>query len=467
MSSIRRLRISPNVFRNTRSSAAGAMSRREFLQLTGSLAAGAVLASCASPTALRGPGPHGSQTVQLVYSDWQTDWFAGMAQEMLEQFHSANPSIQVFFTPDPDNLGDEMMADFQQGTAPDVLNGCCDFFPVWAQKGYLLDLRPYVQADLDKGIIDDWSKAQYEAFFTRDGTQFALPKYHGALALYYNKDIFDRAGVDYPDDSWNHGDYLQAMQQLTAGQSKFGDAPNWASMFDISWERIQVHVNGWGGNFVDPSDPMHSLVGNQEALDAMQWLRDRIWVDGTMASPLDVQNLETRHAFIQQRIAMVEDGSWALKDILENAPFRVGVAALPAGPKRRATLATTDGFAIFAGTQYPEAAWDLLKFLVSRDYGRAMSRAHLLQPARASLVDEWIADIRQEYPEQAKDLDVGAFAQGHLQGYSVVAEVFPNMSDARKLAQAAWEQIYILGQASVDIMTGVSTEIEAAQQSEA
>ena len=309
MSSIRRLRISPNVFRNTRSSAAGAMSRREFLQLTGSLAAGAVLASCASPTALRGPGPHGSQTVQLVYSDWQTDWFAGMAQEMLEQFHSANPSIQVFFTPDPDNLGDEMMADFQQGTAPDVLNGCCDFFPVWAQKGYLLDLRPYVQADLDKGIIDDWSKAQYEAFFTRDGTQFALPKYHGALALYYNKDIFDRAGVDYPDDSWNHGDYLQAMQQLTAGQSKFGDAPNWASMFDISWERIQVHVNGWGGNFVDPSDPMHSLMGNQEALDAMQWLRDRIWVDGTMASPLDVQNLETRHAFIQQRIAMVADGS--------------------------------------------------------------------------------------------------------------------------------------------------------------
>lgn len=151
----------------------------------------------------------------------------------------------------------------------------------------------------------------------------------------------------------------------------------------------------------------------------------------------------------------------------ETAPFRVGVAALPAGPKRRATLATTDGFAIFAGTQYPEAAWDLLKFLVSRDYGRAMSRAHLLQPARASLVDEWIADIRQEYPEQAKDLDVGAFAQGHLQGYSVVAEVFPNMSDARKLAQAAWEQIYILGQASVDIMTGVSTEIEAAQQSEA
>lgn len=160
---------------------------------------------------------------------------------------------------------------------------------------------------------------------------------------------------------------------------------------------------------------------------------------------------------------MVEDGSWALKDILESAPFRVGVAPLPAGPKRRATIATTDGFAIYAGTEYPEAAWELIKFLVSRDYGRAMAQAHLLQPARASLVDEWIETIRQEYPEKAKDIDIAAFAQGHLQGYSVVAEVFPNMSDARKLAQTAWEQIYVLGQAPVSIMTDVSAQIEAAQ----
>lgn len=464
MSTTRRLRISPSAFRNARLSTASGMSRREFLQLTGALAAGAALAGCSSSSVARGPGPHGSQTVQLVYSDWQTDWFAGMAQRMLEQFHAAHPTIQVFFTPDPDNLAEDMMADFQQGTAPDVLNGCCEFLPIWAQEGYLLDLRPFVQADLSRDTIDDWSKAQYEAFFAPDGRQFALPKYHGALALYYNKDIFDSANVAYPDDSWTHDDYLVAMQQLIKGQNRFGDAPYWASMFDISWERIQVHVNGWGGNFVDPSDPTRSVMAGREALDAMQWLRDRIWADGTMASRLDVQNLETRQAFIQQRIAMVEDGSWALKDILENAPFRVGVAPFPAGPKRRVTLATTDGFGIYAGTEHPEAAWELLKFLVSRDYGRAMAQTHLLQPARASLLEEWVDAIRREYPEKARDIDIAAFAQGHLQGYSVVAEVFPNMSDARKLAQAAWEQIYVLGQAPVDIMSDTSRQIEAAQR---
>ncbi len=148
----------------------------------------------------------------------------------------------------------------------------------------------------------------------------------------------------------------------------------------------------------------------------MEWLRARLWDDKVMATSLDVQNLETREAFIQQKIAMVEDGSWALKDILDRAEFRVGVAPFPAGPKRKVTLATTDGFGIFAGTRHPEAAWELLKFLVSKDYGLAMARTHFLQPARLSLVPQWVEYIRQEYPNKAKEVDIAAFADGQIQG---------------------------------------------------
>ena len=94
-----------------------------------------------------------------------------------------------------------------------------------------------------------------------------------------------------------------------------------------------------------------------------------------------------------------------------------------------------------------------------------MSSTHLLQPARSSLVDEWIAHIRQAYPIQAAELDVAAFAEGHTQGYSVTAEIFArNMAEARKLTRAAWEQIFTLGQAPVSIMTEVSAQIEALQQ---
>jgi ABC-type glycerol-3-phosphate transport system substrate-binding protein len=161
---------------------------------------------------------------------------------------------------------------------------------------------------------------------------------------------------------------------------------------------------------------------------------------------------------------MVEDGSWALKDILSSAKFRIGVAPLPAGPVRKVTLATTDGFGIYAGTKHPDAAWELLKFLISKEYGRAMAQANFLQPARASLVNDWIGYIRQEYPQQARDVDIAAFADGHIKGYSVIAEVFANMADAEQIADAAWDQILTLGQLPVEHMQAVCHQIQETQK---
>jgi multiple sugar transport system substrate-binding protein len=432
--------------------------------------ASAGLASCApapvatAPAVQGGPSSPPGEKVQLVYQDWRTDWFPPMAQSMLEQFHATHPNIRVFYTLDPENLADKMLSDFQAGTAPDVFDGCCDFFPIWGQRGYTLDLRPYVAADLDQATINDWDPAQYKALFTRDGLHFGLPKYHGALALFYNKDIFDEVKIPYPDEHWTHDDYLQAMKRLTLDRNADDQTDVWGSMFDISWERIQVHVNEWGGHFVDPSDPTRSQMGEPPALAAIDWLRSRMWDDRVMPSPLDVQKRDTRQAFADGQLAMVEDGSWALRDILASASFRVGVAPFPAGPVRRATLATTDGFGIYAGTRYPDAAWELMKFLISRDYGLAMAQGHFLQPARSSLVDDWISVVRDEYPNKTKEMDIAAFADGHRKGYSVVAEIFARQDEAKQIASDAWNQIFTLGQAPIDQMRTASQEIDRAQR---
>ncbi len=440
------------------------LSRREFLQLAGVAAANATLSACSLPAS--GTAARSGDVVQLVYQDWRTDWFPPMVQEMLEEFHATHPNIRVFFVPDPENFSEKMLADFQAGTAPDVFQGCCVHFPSWAQQGYTLDLRPYVAADLDQATIDDWSSAQYESLFLADGHQFGLPKYHGALALFYNKDLFDEYGLDYPDGSWDHQDYREAMELLTRDRNGDGQTDLWGSMLDISWERIQVHVNGWGGHLVDPTDPTKCAMASPEALAAFEWLHARMWDDKVMATQLDVEYMETRDAFSDGRVAMVEDGSWALKDILSRAEFRVGVAPFPAGPVRRVTLATTDGFGIYAGTRHPEAAWELLKFLVSKPYGRAMARANFLQPARASLVDDWVGYIREELPEESKDVDLAAFAAGHIEGYSVTGEIFANMAGARDLAYEAWYRVFTQGEAPPSDMAHVCARIEASQVEE-
>ena len=440
------------------------ITRRAFLRAAAVAAGGVALSSCSLPPTR--PNSRNSEKVELVYQDSRLEWFPPMVQQMLEEFHATHPNIRVFYTPEPEsqNIQDKMLGSMQTGTAPDVFQGCCSWFPVWAQKGYTLDLRPFVEADLDQNTIDDWDTAQYRAFFTRDGQQYGLPKYHGALALYYNKDHFDKYRVDYPDASWDHDDYLAAMKRLTHDRDGDARIDLWGSMTYTSWDRIQMHVNGWGGHLVDPDDPKLCAMGDPKALEALEWLRARMWDDGVMATSLDVQRAWPSDSFAAGRLAMVEDGSWALRDILTKSNFRIGLAPFPAGPVRRVTLATTDGFGIYSGTKHPEAAWELVKFLISKEYGRAMAKASFLQPARASLVDEWTGYIREEFPEKAKELDIAAFADGHIKGYSVTAEVAANMASATELAQGAWDRILTLGQAPVSSMKDVAREIESAQQ---
>lgn len=182
------------------------LSRRRFLRSTAAAGAaaatGSLLAACA-PSAPRpaGGGPGVAvpgQMVQLVYQDWRTDWFPPMAQGALEQFHQTHPNIRVFFTLDPENLEEKMPQDFGAGIGADVFAGCCSFFPIWGQQGDCLDLRPYVKAGLDKATLDDWDPVQYRSHFTPDGRQYGLPKYHGAVALYYYRDMFDAKGGGLP-----------------------------------------------------------------------------------------------------------------------------------------------------------------------------------------------------------------------------------------------------------------------------
>jgi multiple sugar transport system substrate-binding protein len=311
---------------------------------------GAALLACAFVTAglvVTGCGSSPSESsskeerVQLVYQDWRTEWFPLMAQKELTKFQAEHPNLSVFYTPDPENLADQMPLDMQAGNAADVFQGCCEFFPVWNQEGYVLDLRKYVETDLDPAIVADWDPAQYKAFFDANGRQFGVPKYQGTLVLYYNKDIFDEYGVTYPDASWTHDDYLAAMKKLTHDTDSDGNTDIWGSMIDIGWDRLQVHINAWGGHIVDANDPTKCVIDSTEGLAALEWVRARMWDDKVMATFTDVNNVGTQAAFYGGRLAMVEEGSWALKNILENADFHIGVAPMPTGPANRVTLSTT------------------------------------------------------------------------------------------------------------------------------
>jgi hypothetical protein len=72
--------------------------------------------------------------------------------------------------------------------------------------------------------------------------------------------------------------------------------------------------------------------------------------------------------------------------------------------------------------------------------------------------------IRADLPDEARDVDIAAFADGHIKGYSVVGEVAANMEQATRLANEAWDRILTFGQSPVEDLRSVCQRIEAAQQ---
>ena len=255
------------------------------------------------------------------------------------------------------------------------------------------------------------------------------------------------------------------MKKLTRDTDGDGATDVWGSMIDIGWDRLQVHINAWGGHIVNPTDPTKCDIDDPQALAALEWVRARMWDDKVMATFTDVNNVGTSAAFSEGQLAMVEDGSWALKSILENASFRIGVAPIPAGPAGRVTLTTTDGFGIYSRTRHPREAWELVKFLVSKEYALAMAEANLLQPARLSLVADWERLVEAAVPARGQGdgpRRVRRSAPRRLLGRPGVVPR-GTWRRRRRLLDDAFTKIFTLGQARVDILRGVSRQIEAAQ----
>ncbi len=94
-----------------------------------------------------------------------------------------------------------------------------------------------------------------------------------------------------------------------------------------------------------------------------------------------------------------------------------------------------------------------------------MARANFLQPARLSLVDEWVGFRPRGVPRRGARLDIGVFADGQRQGYSVTAEIFPaRMDEVTRLAADAWELLFTLGKTRTDSLIEVASAIDALQR---
>ena len=222
------------------------------------------------------------------------------------------------------------------------------------------DLKPFIDRDgYDLSQLAD----QAVADFTTPGGQFGLPRDLNVVALYYNKAMFDAAGVPYPDASWDWAKLVEVAHKLTLDTNSDGKPDQWGFYTETSdmenyWSSL-VWQNG--GDILAP-DGKSTVLGTDQAVGGIQFLQDLIWKEKVMPDP--ALFAEIGDAFEQGKAAMEANGSW-LVATHQAAGIDFGIAPLPKGPAGQATSINPTGAVVYAKTKSPDAAWEFVKYLAS------------------------------------------------------------------------------------------------------
>ena len=397
--------------------------------------------------------------------------------EALTEFKAKFPRVSATWEPNPPtteglNWQAKLKTTMAAGTAPDIFGPWGNWFAEFLQASGVENVEPYVRK-VKQSEIQDFAKWQWDSFAAfAPGVRVGLPRYINIILLYYNKDLFDQAGVKYPTANWTIDDYREALAKLSRDADGDGRRDQWGGKLSYNaWDRINRFPQAWGGHFVDPKDKGKCLLGAPETQTSLQWLHERIWKDNTMAQVgqlrTAVNDTGNYVGFYQRKIAMVEEGISGIgrnfaSNIEKTGNFNWSIMHVPKGPVARATLGTTDGWGLWSGSKVKEAGWELMWYMTSPFFQRIQAKYQSQMPVRLSVQEEYKKILRSQWPTLEKvDLDVALEAQ--KLGYPRDNENFAEQQKALDLIQPAFDKIFHDGTDPVRLLADVCVQVNATQ----
>lgn len=301
-----------------------------------------------------------SADVQLDYWIWDPT-IRGKYEKAIEEFESQNPGIEVNLTAiEPDHYWTKMRLNARTNQLPDVFNMSSAYIEQWVANGSVRALDDFIEKDLDK---DKYFSSLFDVV-SDDGSTYALPFAWVTPVLYYNKDAFDEAGLDYPTGDWTWDDFLNAAKKLTVDGNGDGEIDRWGFWFYGRYAHIEPWIYQNNGRLLDEDE--QNFDPTPEAMEALKFLTDLV-LEHEVAPPKSAMSgIDQQNVFAQGEAAMWVDGSWNIENnrhIIGDS-FDWGIAKVPRGPswKENTLFAWPDNVAISPNTNHPEAAWKLAKF---------------------------------------------------------------------------------------------------------
>ncbi|MBN1922464.1 MAG: sugar ABC transporter substrate-binding protein [Anaerolineae bacterium] len=366
-----------------------------------------MLAACAKPTPTAAPAapvgggapaePPAPAPVTLKMVAWDigtTPYW----QAVIDAYVAKNPNVTI-------ELIDVTSAEYQDKVNVMLSGGDkSDIVTVKDIPGYsamltrnqIIPLNSYVEADgLDLSV---YSGAAEELTF--EGSIYALPFRSDIWILYYNKDIFDRAGIAYPDNDMTWAEYDDLARKLTSGSG----ADKVYGAHHHTWRStVQLATVQDGKNTVIATDysfmkPIYDMIVGMQ--------KDGIIMD---YGSLKAGNIHYSGVFKNEQIAMLPMGSWFIGTMIAakndgEVDFNWGVAKFPhpEGVAAGTTAGTLTSLAINANSENKDAAWDFIKFYSGVEGAKALAKTGNLPALRTAEVLDIFASL-EGVPSEATE----------------------------------------------------------------
>lgn len=302
----------------------------------------------------------------------------------IELYKKNHPDVEVKVTYTPwADYWTKLKTSLAGNSGPDVfwMNG--PNFYAYASKGWIKDLQPLIdESKLDTSVYTD----ALVNLYTYNDHLYGLPYFLDAVGLYYNKELFDKAGVSYPDGSWTWDTIEQNAAKLTDKQN---GVYGYTALIDSqSGYYDLIHQ---AGGYIISEDKTKSGFDSPEALSAFQWEK-KLMDQGY--SPNAQQQLETKplQLFGSGKAAMFPAISVSAPELYKLLGDRLGVAPLPAG-KQKATIVHGLSWAMNEKTKHQQEAWDLIQVLSGKEGEQYLAESGFSIPAYKGTEEGWLKSI--------------------------------------------------------------------------
>ncbi len=305
-----------------------------------------------------------AEDVTLQWWSWDIELKA-QNEAIIQKFQAANPGVKVeLSTMSTSEYWTKIRLLANQKKLPDVFEMSSGYIEEWAKEKLLLDLGPYIEKSFDK---NDYYMSVFDAGKEIAGTgkYVAVPFALVTTVLFYNMDMFDKAGLAYPTDKWTWEDFRTAAKKLTVDTNKDGKTDQWGFWFYGRYAHVEPWVFANDGDLIDRTTMAYKP--DAKAIEAMRFLTDLVLKDKSAPSKMAMSAYRQQDIFPQGVSAMWVDGSWNIDNnrTVADKKMRWGIAEIPAGPSgnRKYVNGWPDYFAISPFTKNADAAWKFAKFI--------------------------------------------------------------------------------------------------------